>query len=232
MISYGLSDVRIFPPRKGCFDVKGAFSIAETSDPPSVAPVYDSGELAYLQTVIPKQFSAKLTCYSELPKFKDPCVIAYKYLKHGLPAIGMLTNVLLHTDSITSNTLSDDVTPTPNIYLLDPLPTTFRGVLSSRILFEQRLMGSSNFSEIEERLYGQNDIVLDLQSEKTWSHLGTRNFRVLYNRYGTWEVSGPDHLIRNHSTGEWEVDNIKHIKLNEDEFIMIDDYEEDETWLP
>lgn len=232
MISYGLSRARISVPGIDPIDVPGAVSLEETSSPPELYSVYNDGSLTTLGLLAPKNFAAKLTIYSEFYPPKEPSIFVYSYMKHGRRGIGALLNAQFVRVNDVHDTKESTTSPTKVVYEVHTAPKRIGDKITSRVLFEERLMGTENFNEIEKYFYGQNDIKIGFDNDLKLEDLSTRRFKVLYNRYGNWEVSGPDHLIRNSKEGEWEIDDIKHINVNEDEFILIDDYQEGDTWLP
>lgn len=232
MLSYGLHRARIAAPGKDPLDIPGAVSLEETSSSPELYSVYNDGSLTTLGILAPKQYSAKLTVYSEFEPPEDPSIFVYSYMKHGRRGIGALMNARFVRQNDTRESM--DKAPNPNKVGYE-IHTTSKRVgdkITSRVLFEERLMGTENFDNVEKYLYGQNDIKIGFDGGLNLDDLSTRRFKVLYNRYGNWEVSGPDNLMRNSREGVWEIDDIKHINVNTDEFILIDDYEEGETWLP
>lgn len=230
MLSYGLHHAKVSVPNKESFGVPGVVSLEESSVQPELFSVYNDGALVSLGALALKSYSAKLTVHSEFDPPKEPALFIYSYIKHGRRGIGCLLNTKFVR--IADNRETDEASTTPMrvTYELHTTPQRVKGKITSRILFEERLMGTDNFNAIEKHLYGQNDIKID--KDLKVRDLETRRFKVLYNRYGNWEVSGPDNLIRNRKEGVWEIDDINHINVNEDEFVLIDDYQEGETWLP
>lgn len=232
MISYGLSRLRLVAPGQEPVDLPGAVALEETSSSPELYSVYNDGSLSTVDIVAPKKFSAKLTLYSEFDPPSKPSTLVYSYIKHGRRGIGALLNTTFVRNNPIHDTVEATVSPERIVYEVHTTPKRIGNKISSRVLFEERLMGTENFDNVEDYLYGQNDIQIGSDGGFDLHELETRRFRVLYNRYGNWEVSGPDNLIRNSREGVWEIDDIKHINVNEDEFILIDDYPEGDTWLP
>lgn len=232
MLSYGLHRSRIAAPGKDPLDIPGAVSLEETSSVPELYSVYNDGSLTTLGLLAPKQYSAKLTVYSEFDPPEDPSIFVYSYMKHGRRGIGALLNVRFVRLNDTHESMDNAPKPNKVGYEIHTTSKRVGDKITSRVLFEERLMGTENFDNVEKYLYGQNDIKIGFDDGLNLDDLSTRRFKVLYNRYGNWEVSGPDNLIRNSREGVWEIDDINHINVNTDEFILIDDYEEGETWLP
>lgn len=219
-------------PNKHTFDIPGAVALEETSSAPELYSVYNDGFLVSLGALAPKRYSAKLTLYSEFDPPEDPALFVYSYKKHGRRGIGVLLNTTFVRTTDSRETYDSQPQPMRSVYELHTAAERVGGKRTSRILFEERLMGTANFNAVERQLYRQNDIKIGFNKGLQLKDLTTRHFKVLYNRYGNWEVSGPDDLMRNHKEGVWEIDDINHINVDEDEFVLIDDYEEGETWLP
>ncbi|TKW70577.1 MAG: hypothetical protein DI580_11285, partial [Cutibacterium acnes] len=158
LLSYGLHRVRIAAPGKDPLDIPGAVTLEETSTAPELYSVYNDGSLTTLGLLTPKQYSAKLTVYSEFDPPEDPSIFVYSYMKHGRRGIGALMNVRFVRQNDTHESM--DKAPNPNKVGYE-IHTTSKRVgnkITSRVLFEERLMGTKNFENVEKYLYGQNDI--------------------------------------------------------------------------
>lgn len=226
MLSYGLSNIRIVPRAMEPIEVVGAVSIEESSTPPELQPVYFDGILIDINISTPKSYSAKLSVYSEFEPPERTATVVYRYYKHGKRAIGVLLNAKINKLSDTFDTLDTAPKPARVSYEIQTNMSVIKGRPTSHLLFEERLMGEDNFNDIEDYLYRQNDIRFEDEATLDRLDLTVRDFRVIYNVSGYWEVSGPSKKIRNHKDGIWEIDDIRNINVNEDEFILIDDYEE------
>lgn len=226
MISYGLSNIRIIPRGQEPFEVIGAVSLEETSTPPELKPVYVDGFLNDIGVSVPKGYSAKLSVYSEFEPPEGTSTVVYSYLKHGRRAMGVLLNAKINVLPVTFDTHDSAPKPVQFSYEIQTYMSVVKGRPTSHLLFEERLMGEDNFNEMYDYLYRQNDIRFEDEATFDGLDLTIRDFRVVYNTSGYWEVSGPTNKIRNHKDGIWEIDDIKNINVNEDEFILIDDYEE------
>lgn len=232
MLTYGIERLRFFRDNNPGIDIPGAISFQEDSTSAVVDKIYSDGELVSLTTGECKRFSGKLTTYTE-PLLGDvPTTATYCFTKHGKRAMSVLLNADMVPGDVASPTLQQSIVPATfetNVY---PIPMYIQGRLVSHMSVEERLVGRRNFDALFESLYGQNGSVSTFLDVLNNGLLETRRFRVLYNSHGVWEISGPDHLIRNHTSGEWEIDDINYISLDKDEFVLIDDYEEDPVWLP
>lgn len=232
MPSYGLDQVRFFPNNESGVDVGGGISFQEESTAPTIDKIYSDGELVNVTTGDVKEFHGKLTLYSKPELFDAPTTLTYCFIKHGRRAMAVMLNSEMFYLDESYETVADTVTPSTFAIDVYPMPMRVSGRLVSHMSIEERLVGTHNFDRLHRALYGQNGSVSNFLDVLQNGMLETRRFRVIYDREGVWEISGPDNLIRNHASGEWEIDEINHVELGNGEYILIDDYEEDPVWLP
>lgn len=215
---YGVSNVRIYPRNSSPFVLPGVKSIGLKGSA-SVGRIGDDTRTETLYVSAPKEFSAEIETYSQLYPLDEPSIITYEYISHGLEATGVILNAFLSVSEEPAQTMEDSVAPGTYRYEVNTYPMRVNGRRTSHLMIERRLVGDSNYKKIITDLIRQNDIENVLDDLE----LETREFKVVRDENGVWEVSGPGRYIKDDGS-HWEISKIRNRQGYDGIFTLIDDY--------
>lgn len=215
---YGVSNVQIYPRNAQPFPLPGVKSIGLKGSA-SVGRIGDDTHTEILYVSNPKEFSAEIETYSQLYPLDEPATITYEYISHGLEATGVILNAFLTVGDSPSQTMEDILDPCTYRYEVQTHPMIVNGRRTSHLMVELRLVGESNYRKIVSDLIRQNeieDVFNNLELEE-------REFKVIRDADGVWEVSGPGRYIKDDGS-HWEISKIRNTQGYDGIFTLIDDY--------
>ena len=215
---YGVSNVRIYPRSADPFPLPGVKSI-ELKGSHSIGRIGDDTRTETLYVSEPKEFSAEIETYSQLYPLDEPSTITYDYISYGQEATGVILNAVLYPTEQSSQTMEEIIDPAIYRYDVQTYPMVVNGRRTSHLMVERRLVGDSNYRKIVSALVRQNEIKdvfdnLDLEE---------REFQVVRDANGVWEVSGPGRYIKDDGS-HWEISKIRNTMGYDGIFTLIDDY--------
>lgn len=215
---YGVSNVRIYPRNAPPISLPGVKSIGLNGSA-TVSRIGDDTRTETLYVSNPKEFSAEIEAYSQLYPLDEPSTITYEYISHGLEATGVILNAFLTVRDAPAQTMAETLEPGAYRYEVQTYPMIVNGRRTSHLMVERRLVGDSNYRKIVSDLVRQNeieDVFDDLELE-------VREFKVVRDENGLWEVSGPGRYIRDDGS-HWEISKIRNTQGYDGIFTLIDDY--------
>lgn len=215
---YGVSNVRIYPRNAPPISLPGVKSIGLNGSA-TVSRIGDDTRTETLYVSNPKEFSAEIEAYSQLYPLDEPSTITYEYISHGLEATGVILNAFLTVGDAPAQTMAETLEPGAYRYEVQTYPMIVNGRRTSHLMVERRLVGDSNYRKIVSDLVRQNeieDVFDDLELE-------VREFKVVRDENGLWEVSGPGRYIRDDGS-HWEISKIRNTQGYDGIFTLIDDY--------
>lgn len=215
---YGVSNVQIYPRNAQPFPLPGVKSIGLKGSA-SVSRIGDDTRTETLYVSAPKEFSAEIETYSQLYPLDEPATITYEYISHGLAATGVILNAFLTVEDAPAQTMEETLDPGTYRYEVQTHPMLVNGRRTSHLMVELRLVGDSNYRKIVSDLIRQNEIedVFDnLELEE-------REFKVVRDENGVWEVSGPGRYIKDDGS-RWEISKVRNAQGYNGIFTLIDDY--------
>ena len=131
----------------------------------------------------------------------------------------MILNAFLTVEDAPAQTMEETLDPGTYRYEVQTHPMIVNGRRTSHLMVELRLVGDSNYRKIVSDLIRQNEIedVFDnLELEE-------REFQVVRDENGVWEVSGPGRYIKDDGS-RWEISKVRNAQGYDGIFTLIDDY--------
>ena len=215
---YGISNVWIHPKDGEPFAFPGATKLQiDTSR--EILRIVDGGETQALLSSDEGRFSATLESFSYLYPLDEEVTMTYEYLSYGRPSTGIIINAFLVEQEYEVSSVNNEITPTSHRYNIDAYPALVNEHLTSHILVESRLVGPENYRKITEGLIRQNGIENVLSDVD----LQEREFQIIRDENGIWEVSGPGRYIASDGS-HWSIDKIRNRREYDGTFTLIDDY--------
>lgn len=229
----GLSHGVLYPPSGPAVPWNGLISVDESGSQESNHYYVDGRH--YLSTVTPREYSAKLSCYTFPDEFAELCGLyevadglildsqqpdrfGLSYRTGGGDGVGnefykihCIYGVMAAASDTSYQTIGADTEPTAFQFDISAIPESIAGFRpTAHVIIDTRHMSPDKIIEIENILYGTWHVNASLPPIQTFFDMMSYGEIVVIrdNGDGTWEAEGSRKYIQIFSNGDFQVDNV------------------------